>query len=276
MPYLHETTPPRGTAIEIVPGYWRLVAENPGPMTYHGTNTYLFEHEGGVCVIDPGPQDAGHLAALLAAISDRPVGHILLTHSHSDHLGNVAALVGATGAPVAAFHASADSDFIPGIPLRHGDEICGLEVVHTPGHSADHLCYADGRGHLFSGDHVMAWCSTVVGPPPRGDMEAYLASLRLLLGRDDRVYLPGHGPVLPDPRPHVADLLEHRLRREAEIERVLAEGMGDPSQIAERLYAKADPVLRRAAERNVMAHLSKLEAEGRAVETRDGWRLAPA
>ncbi|MGQ7793597.1 MBL fold metallo-hydrolase [Faunimonas sp. B44] len=247
------------------------MAENPGAMTYHGTNTYIVEDRFGTTVIDPGPGDEGHLDAVLAAVSAK-VTRILLTHGHADHVGNAPALRAATGAPIyshATVLAAAPADFT----LADADTVAGFTAVHTPGHAPDHVCYAREDGLLFSGDHVMAWCSTVVGPP-HGDMAAYLDSLRRLLARPENLYLPGHGPQLPDPRPFIQDLLKHRLDREAEIEAALRRGPSTPAALAEYLYAKANPVLRRAAERNVRSHLTKLAAEGRVEQVGDFWRSA--
>ena len=271
--HLTEPEPRRGEAAEIQPGIRRIVAKNPGPMTYHGTNTYLVDSDEGVIVIDPGPADEAHLGHVLAATAGR-VAHILLTHAHSDHVGNVAALRAATGAPVGALAAKGAPAFVPDHALRDGAATGGLTVIHTPGHAPDHLCFARADGVLFSGDHVMGWSSTMVSPPPSGDMTAYLASLALLLARADRRYLPGHGPPIDDPHPRVDALLRHRLARERDIETVLRDRPSSAPEIVGLVYALRDPGLRRAAERSVLAHLAKLEAEGRAVGDGGIWRLA--
>lgn len=265
MPYLTEAEPMRGVARRLLPGISCITAANPGPMTYHGTNTYIIEEPDGIVVLDPGPDDMAHVEAIMAA-TDGKVARILLSHAHLDHLGAVPALRTLTGAPVASFHLSADPGHSPDIALADGARIGQLRAVHTPGHAMDHLCFARDDGLLFSGDHVMAWCSTVVGPPPRGDMAAFFESLRRLIARDDRLYLPGHGPMLPDPQPHVQDLLDRRLSRERDIVEAVANGLSDPVEIAGSLYRKANPTLKRAAERNVRAHLFKLVGEGRVRE----------
>ena len=265
MPYLRELEPERGVARELQPGIRAITAANAGPMTYHGTNTYLLEEPDGVVVVDPGPADSGHVDAIVAATGGKVV-RILLTHSHHDHFGAIRQLQDKTGAPVASFHASADPEHQPDISLFDGAEIGALTAVHTPGHAMDHLCFARADGVLFSGDHVMSWCSTVVGPPPRGDMVAFFGSLRRLIDRPDRLYLPGHGPALPDPQPYVGELLKRRIAREHDIEAAIRDGLSDPYEIAAALYRKANPTLKRAAERNVLSHLAKLVAEGRVAQ----------
>jgi glyoxylase-like metal-dependent hydrolase (beta-lactamase superfamily II) len=269
MPYLKEPKPLRRKSEAVAPGIRRIVANNPSVMTYHGTNTYLLDDEHGTTVLDPGPLDEMHLNDVLEAVSGC-VTRILLTHTHSDHVGNAAALRQATGAPIHS-HALSAEPYRPDVLLSAGDIVAGMTVVHTPGHAADHVCFARGDGLLFSGDHVMGWSSTVVGPP-HGNMTEYLESLRALRQRPDRLYLPGHGPALPDPHPYIDDLLRHRIDREAEIVSALRRGSMGPTDIARRLYAKLDPTLSRAAERNVLSHLAKLTAEGRVEQIGELWR----
>jgi len=268
--FLTEPPPRKGEPLPVRPGIRRVVADNPSVMTYHGTNTYLIDDDGGVMVMDPGPDDAAHVEAVLRATAGR-VSRIVLTHTHHDHLGATAALKAATGAPTVGYHESADPGFTPDIPLRDGDRVGDLTAVFTPGHARDHLCFARADGLLFSGDHVMGWSSSIVNPP-LGDMRAYFASLQLLLRRGDSVYLPGHGPAIDNPHIHVGALLYHRERREREILRVLDQEARDTYELMDRLYSKTDPMLRRAAERNVIAHLIKLERDGHAVQDGDRWR----
>ncbi len=271
MAFLAEPEPQRGTALPVLPGIRRIVAANQGPMTYHGTNTYLIDAPGGLIVLDPGPDDPAHVAAVLAAAG--PVARILLSHTHHDHLGAVPALRAATGAPVYAWHDPAAPGFVPDVPLRDGDMVDGWQAVFTPGHAADHLCFAGPDGVLFSADHVMSWSSSVVSPPG-GVMADYFASLRRLLARDDGMYLPGHGPPLPEPRPFVQDLLAHRMAREDAIMAALGPVPSTTRALTDLLYSQVDERLRRAAERNVLAHLLKLRDEGRASERPDGWAAA--
>jgi glyoxylase-like metal-dependent hydrolase (beta-lactamase superfamily II) len=271
MAFLTEAEPARGVALAVLPGIRRIVASNNGPMTYHGTNTYLLDGPDGTTVLDPGPDDARHVAAILAATDGR-VARIVLTHTHSDHLGAVAALKAATGAPTHAFHRSAAPSFAADVPLRDGDTVAGLTAIHTPGHAADHLTFDFGDGVLFTGDHVMSWNSSIVSPP-RGDMADYMQSLRRLLARRDIVYLSGHGPPLHDPHAYVGDLLARREEREQAIVAAIHQSPLTVEVLADRLYAKTDPMLRYASERNVLAHLLKLEAEGTVTQSGDGWIL---
>ncbi len=270
MNFLTEPEPPRGVALPVHPGIRRIVAGNPGVMTYWGTNTYLIDAPGGILVLDPGPDDPAHVEHVLAA-AGAPVTGILLSHSHHDHLGATRAIRSATGAPVYAWHAPADPALAPDVPLQDGDRVEGWQALHTPGHASDHLCFAGPGGVLFSADHVMSWSSSVVGPPG-GNMADYFASLRRLLARDgDRLYLPGHGPPLPGPAAFTRGLLKHRLDREAAIEALLTRTPRTGRELTEVLYAAVDSRLHRAAERNVMSHLLKLEQESRAALTETGW-----
>lgn len=269
MSFLTEPEPPRGTALPVIPGIRRVVAPNPSSMTYWGTNTYLIDAPGGITVLDPGPDDATHVAAVLAA-AGAPITNILLSHTHHDHLGATAALRQATGAPVAAWRHPAAPGFTPDIPLDDGGTAAGWTAVFTPGHAADHICFSGPDGVLLSADHVMGWSSSVVGPPG-GNMRHYFDSLERLLARPDRIYLPGHGPPLTDPHPFVRDLLAHRRAREAAILAALTTTPQTATALMESLYSKIDPMLKRAAERNVTAHLQKLRDEGRARDASTGW-----
>ena len=269
--FLTEPAPPRGVLLPVLPGVDRLVANNPGHMTYHGTNTYLLGGQEGVTVLDPGPDDAAHVQDIIR-LAPGPIRRILLTHMHSDHCGAVAALKAATGAPLAGWRNSASSAFTPDEPLADGDEVAGTVVLFTPGHAADHLCFARADGVVFSGDVVMAWSTTAISPPG-GDMAAYFASLHRLLARTgDTLYLPGHGPALPDPVAYGSGLLAHRLAREQAVLLALARAPASPTALVEALYPGLEPPLRPAAERSVLAHLLKLAQEGKAqmIESSDG------
>lgn len=278
MAFLQEPEPQRGTLLPVLSGIGRIVARNPGVMTYHGTNTYLIDGEDGISIIDPGPNDAQHVADILAAAGARIITRLVLTHSHFDHMGAAPALQEATGAPVAAFHKSGLEGYTADITLLDESALAGLTAVHTPGHAPDHLCYQfylrDGSKILFSGDHVMSWSSSIVSPPD-GDMLAYYRSLKKVMARDDIYYLPGHGPVLPEPQNLAAELLAHRQKREDMILAALRTQGWSVAALASELYAKADPALKVAATRNVLAHMLKLKEEGIVVEKEPDPTLHP-
>ena len=268
----------------VAPMIRRIVARNPSPFTFRGTGTYVVGN-GEVAVIDPGPDLAEHVGALLAGLAAERVTHILITHTHRDHSPAARAVQAATGAPTYGFgpHAGGkrsdpaveeggDWDFVPDVTLHDGDFIGGrawrFETVHTPGHTSNHLCFAlADSGVLFSGDHVMGWSTSVVAPPD-GDMAAYLASLQKLLGRRDVVYWPTHGPAITEPQDHVRAFIAHRREREAGILECLRAGIGRIDAIVERLYVGLQPGLHRAAGRSVHAHL--IDLVGRDIVVSDG------
>jgi glyoxylase-like metal-dependent hydrolase (beta-lactamase superfamily II) len=273
MAFLSESEPPRSVPLPAAPGIVRMVAPNPGPMTQYGTNTWLIEGADGLTVIDPGPEDAGHVAAIAA---QGRVARILLTHTHPDHLGGAPALQAATGAPIHGWGTPWARDFTPDGALADGEVVAGLMALHTPGHASDHLCFAQlGTGVLFSGDHVMSWSTSIVSPPD-GDMAAYMAGLRRLLGRDDTLYLCGHGAPLPNPLPLVRGMLSHRAGREAAIVATLGRGSATPDALVAAMYAGLDAHLVPAARRSVLAHLLKLQTEVRVVEADGAWHLINA
>ena len=269
MAYLTEAAPPRGEAMTMAPGIRRIVADNPGPMTYHGTNTYLIEGPDGISVLDPGPDDPAHLAAVRQAAGQ--VARILISHSHIDHVAGLATFRAMAAAPVFAF----SPDLAPDHVLADGDSIAGWTALHTPGHAPDHLCFARNDGVVMSADHVMGWSSSIVSPPD-GDMAAYFASLHRMLRRDDRLYLPGHGPAIADPRGHTQFLLDHRIARETAILAALGQGRRRVPDVVDAVYAELADHLRPAAERSVLSHLVKLKAEGRAARAGGSWIIPSA
>ena len=276
MPFLTEPEPVRDVNLPIMPGISRIVANNPGPMTYFGTNTYLIETAAGTVVLDPGPENhPEHIEAIMRETGGN-ISHILISHTHHDHVGGLAELQDKCGAPSVGFKISGLDTFDADIKLSDGDSVAGLAAIHTPGHALD-LCFGvpakNGDRVLFSADHVMSWSTSIVSPPG-GDMKAYFDSLDLLLKREDDVFLPGHGPALRDPRALVKDLLIHRQLREQAIARKLQDGPASTYTIMDTLYSQVDPRLRRAAERNVLAHLMKMEIEGKVVLDGDLWRTA--
>lgn len=291
--------PRHGMPERIAPGVRRVLAPNPSPMTFHGTNSYLVG-DGAVTLIDPGPASEAHLAAILAALAPgERIARILVTHSHADHSGLAPRLAAATGAPVAAFgdsHAGRsplmqalaaegleggegrDAAFRPDETLADGAVVTTsagpVEALHTPGHFGNHLSFRLG-GLIFSGDVAMGWSSSIVSPPD-GEMGDYMASLsRLRALAPDRL-LPGHGAPVEAPAERLDWLRRHRLAREAQILAALAGGPLDAGTLARAIYTDTAPGLLAAAERNVLAHLIDLRARGRvssAYPGGAGWRI---
>jgi glyoxylase-like metal-dependent hydrolase (beta-lactamase superfamily II) len=278
-----------GSVQTIEPLVRRLLAPNPSPFTYTGTQTYIVGR-GTVAVIDPGPDLPDHVAAILAATQGETIGAILCTHTHRDHSPASRALKAATGAPIVGCaplvledagpraDAAFDADYRPDRVLGDGETVSGpgwtLQAVATPGHTSNHLCFAlQESGALFSGDHVMRWSTTVVSPPD-GDMADYMMSLGKLIARDDRIYYPAHGDPVEEPRRFVSAIAAHRRQRERQILTLLDE-MPQPIQsMVERMYAGLDPRLHGAAGRSVLAHLIDLETRQEVVRDGEEWTLA--
>ncbi|WP_267435366.1 MBL fold metallo-hydrolase [Sphingomonas sp. GM_Shp_1] len=281
---------PTGIPILLEPLVSRVLAPNPSPFTYTGTQTHIVGDRD-LAVIDPGPDDPAHLDALLSAIDGRPVRAILITHHHRDHSPASRPLAKATGAPImgaAPFavdyeggrsDAAFDRDYAPDHVLAEGEGVAGdgwtLTALATPGHTSNHLAFAlpETRA-LFSGDHVMGWSTSIVSPPD-GDMADYMASLEKLMERDDRVYYPGHGEAVDNPQRLVRGMLGHRKQREGQILRLL--GQGDDLTIAAmtaRMYVGLNPKLLPAAERSVLAHLYDLRTRGLVREEGASWTSA--
>ena len=270
---------------EIAPGVRAIAADNPGPFTFKGTVSYIVGR-GRVAIIDPGPDDAAHVAALLDAVRGETVTHIFVTHTHRDHSPAVPKVKAATGATVFAqgphrpsrplqtgevhrLDGSADMDFRPDISLADGEMVSGdgwtLEAVATPGHTANHMAFAFKEADLlFAGDHVMAWSTTIVAPPD-GAMSDYMASLHKLAARSEPIYLPGHGAPVRQARRYVQFLIRHRQGREASILHRLSKGAADIPTIVKAVYIGLDPRLIGAAGLSVLAHLEELVARGTVV-----------
>ena len=280
---------PTGIAIAVDPLVTRVLAPNPSPFTYTGTQTYLVG-TADVAVIDPGPDDPDHIAALLAAIAGRPVVAILCTHTHRDHSPAAPAVKSATGAPIIGCaplslddsgpraDAAFDTTYAPDRVLTDGETVTGqgwtLEAVATPGHTSNHLCFAlPESGVLFTGDHVMGWSTTVVSPPD-GDMAQFMASLDKLMHRKDRVYFPAHGEPVEKPHRFVRGLIGHRKQREGQILRLLKQDVAAIPAMVERMYAGLDPRLHGAAGRSVLAHLIDLQARGLVAQEGEAWKIA--
>lgn len=271
------------------PGIARVLTHNPSPFTYYGTQTYLVG-EDELAVIDPGPDLPEHLDALNRAIGSRPVVAIMCTHTHRDHSPAARPLSEATGAPIVGCaplvldtagpraDEAFDSRYSPDRVLDDGDavEVDGrrLIAVATPGHTSNHLCFAEERsGALFSGDHVMGWSTTVVFPPD-GDMAAYMASLRKLRERYDRTYYPAHGPQVDNPQQYVRSLIGHRMQREKQILKLVSQTSRDIPDIVASAYPGLDPRLTTAAGGSVLAHLLDLETRGLVEREGEQWKAA--
>ena len=283
-----DTAPEPGAATEIEPGLRRVLAPNPSPMTHWGTNTYLLGSGREICVVDPGPEDSGHLEAILAATRGARITQIVVTHSHKDHSPLAARLAAHSGASIAAFGPSeagrspvmqalaasgfagggegVDADFAPDRLLSDGEVIAGpdwsLEALHTPGHMGNHLCLALGDV-ILTGDHVMGWASSLVSPPD-GDVSDFMGSCARLALRQARRLAPGHGAPIEDPLARLDWLISHRRGREAQILEALGAGPGPltADTLASRIYADIPPHLLPAAQRNVFAHLIDLAVKG--------------
>lgn len=278
--------PPTGIVERVHPLVRRVLAPNPSPFTFTGTQTYIVG-EGEVAVIDPGPDSAPHIGALLSAVRKERVTAILCTHTHRDHSPASRTLAAATGAPIVGCAPLAIEDdgpraddsfdfaYAPDRVFGDGEHVSGggwsLSAVATPGHTSNHLCFAMAdTGILFTGDHVMGWSTTVVSPPD-GDMTAYMESLDLLLGRTDRLYLPAHGPGIEDPHDHVRRLIEHRRTRERQIVGGLEAAGGSIPVLVADVYADVDARLHPAAARSVLAHLVDLERRGLVRQEGERW-----
>jgi glyoxylase-like metal-dependent hydrolase (beta-lactamase superfamily II) len=272
-------------SLEVLePGIARLLAHNPSPFTFTGTQSY-FAGEAEVAVIDPGPDFPEHIDAILAALGGRRLVAIACTHTHRDHSPAARALAAAIGAPIVGCaalslasvgpraDASFDGDYRPDRVLEDGESIDvdghPLTAVATPGHTSNHLCFAY-RGALFTGDHVMGWSTTVVVPPD-GDMGDYMASLEKLRGRDDRIYYPAHGPAVPKPQQLVRGMMGHRMQRERQILKRLGEGDRTVVEIVAAAYPGLDARLVPAAGGSVTAHLLDLQRRGLVEAQDDQW-----
>lgn len=278
--------PQVGKPLVLAPDLALVLAPNPSPMTDRGTNTYLLGRQS-LAIIDPGPDDPAHLAALMGAIDGRMVSHILLTHSHLDHAPLAGPLARLTGAPVLAFGDSSagrsrvmqdlaaqglagggegvDHNFRPDRQLQDTQSISGdwgkLTALHTPGHMGNHLCFIWGNA-VFTGDHVMGWASSLVSPPD-GDLTDFMQSCTRLSSIAASIFYPAHGAPVTDPAGRLGWLIQHRLTREAQIIQALQQGPATVSRIAGLIYADLPQGLVAAAERNVFAHLIDLHQRGR-------------
>ncbi len=289
-----------GETEQLEPLVRRVLAPNPSPYTYTGTQTWLVGGGTEVAVIDPGPAGGsqpghadingeGHVEAILRAVGDARITAIMCTHTHRDHSPAAIPLQAATGAPIIGCaplvladdgprgDSAFDATYAPDLVLADGDRVSGdgwtLQAVATPGHTSNHLCYSlTQTGALFTGDHVMKWSTSVVSPPD-GDMAAYMASLQKLYDRDDRVYYPAHGPAVEKPRQLVRGMIGHRRQRERQIVKLLSVGEGNVAAMVKVMYKGLDPRLHGAAARSVLAHLIELEQRGTVYKTGEHWSI---
>src|SRR4051812_3451614 len=282
IPYDKEFDLAPDTVEEVRPGVRRILCNNPGPFTFKGTVSYIVGR-GRVAIIDPGPVDEAHSAALLDAVRGETVTHIIVTHTHRDHSPGASRIKAATGAPTFAegphrasrplftgeavrIESGGDSDFHPDTILRDGDTVSGpgwtLQAITTPGHTANHMAFALKEANvLFSGDHVMAWSTPVVAPPD-GSMTDYMASLEKLALRSEPTYFPGHGGAVRDAPRFVQHYIQHRRAREQSIVHRLGKGETDIPSLVRAIYIGLDPRLVKAAGRSVFAHLEDLVMRG--------------
>jgi len=266
-----------GSRVEVM----RLLAPNASPMTGPGTNTYLMG-SAELALVDPGPAETSHIDAILAAIGERPLKWILVTHTHADHSPAATPIAQATGAELVGIPAPAggrhDRSFAPAREYRHGEVLAGaefsIELIHTPGHVSNHFCYLlVDEGLLFTGDHILQGTTSVILPPD-GDMSDYLTSLAELRKRNLKFLAPGHGAILAEPDRAIDDLIAHRNQREAKIVRTLSEiGVTDLENLTLRVYDDVAPHLLPWARLTLEAHLIKLHRESRVTETAQGWSL---
>lgn len=278
IPYVREIDFEYGRVDQVSPLIRRVIANNPGPFTYVGTGTYIVGH-GEVAVIDPGPDLAEHLHAILAATTGERVTHVLVTHHHSDHSPLSRPIAEAHGAKVygravatppieGEIRLEAGYDrFEPDVTVDTGDVLTGpgwtIEAIHTPGHTSNHICYAlREENALFSGDHIMGWSTTVITPPD-GDMGDYLASLETIRARGFSTLWPTHGAPITDPGPFIEAYAAHRLDRERQIIARLEAGDETIKAMVPTIYAAVDPRLHPAAAHSVLAHMIELVRTGR-------------
>lgn len=282
---------PYAVAEQVSPLIRRVLAYNPSPFSYTGTQTYIVG-KGEVAVIDPGPlgDDPAHVEALIRILDGEKIIAIMCTHTHRDHSPAAAPLAAATGAPIIGCaplvleddgpraDASFDATYVPDRILADGESVSGpgwtLTAVATPGHTSNHLCFAlQQEKALFSGDHVMGWSTSVVSPPD-GDMAAYMRSLALLIERDDAVYYAAHGAPIENPKRLVRGMMGHRKQREGQIIRLLDAGVGHIPDMVASMYKGVDKRLHPAAGRSVLAHLIDLRERGVVTGAGEDWALA--
>ncbi len=280
---------PTGLSEQMEPLVARVLAGNPSPYTYTGTQTYIVGNASDRAVIDPGPAIDSHIDAIVTAIGDAKIAAIMCTHTHRDHSPAAAPLAALTGAPIIGCaplvleddgpraDESFDRYYNPDQVLKDGDTFAGdgwtIEAVATPGHTSNHLCLAvQESGALFTGDHVMAWSTSVIVPPD-GDMADYMASLQKIYEREDKVYYPAHGKKVKNPRQLVRGMMGHRKQRERQILKILEASPALIPDMVTQMYKGLDPRLVGAAGQSVRAHLIDLQNRGVAGEANGLWSM---
>ena len=291
IPFIQKYDFEYGAIEELTPLIRRVTAKNPSGFSFHGTGTYIVGR-GKVAVIDPGPLLDEHIAALKECLAGEEITHILITHTHYDHSPAAAPLKEYWQCPTYGYgpHGGhrdgdnvivlegADMDFTPDVEIRHGDIIEGdgwtIECVFTPGHTSNHMCFAlKEEAALFSGDHVMGWSTTVIGPPD-GNMTQYLESLELLLERDDEIYWPTHGTCIKDVKSYVRSYINHRVDRENQIIDCLEQGTDLIAEMVPVMYKDTDKSLHGAAARSVLAAMERLVTMGKVSASGDSVELS--
>tara|TARA_B100000676_G_C18087299_1_gene856142 strand:+ start:4043 stop:4933 length:891 start_codon:yes stop_codon:yes gene_type:complete len=283
IPFVRDVEFEYGVVDQVSPLIRRVICNNPGGFTFHGTGTYIIG-QGEVAVIDPGPLDDDHIVALERAVQGETVTHILITHTHRDHSPAAAPFKKSTGAPTYGYgphggdrggpkvEEGGDYEFLPDHVIKDGDVIEGkgwtFEAIHTPGHTSNHICFAlREENAIFTGDHVMGWSTSVISPPD-GNMSDYMKSLSKILARKEEIYWPTHGPAITGPKAHVEAFIAHRNGREDAILDCIRKGRNTIPAMVEVMYADVDKRLHRAAGRSVFAHLLHMAETGRV--TADG------
>ncbi|MFK7842966.1 MAG: MBL fold metallo-hydrolase [Sphingorhabdus sp.] len=281
---------PTGLCEQMEPLVARVLAGNPSPYTYTGTQTYVVGNGLDRAVIDPGPAIDAHIDAIVAAVGDAKIRAIMCTHTHRDHSPAAAPLSERTGAPIIGCaplvladdgpraDESFDKYYKPDRVLADGETISGdgwtIEAVATPGHTSNHLCLAvQESGAMFTGDHVMAWSTSVIVPPD-GDMADYMTSLQKLYEREDKVYYPAHGKKITNTRQLVRGMMGHRKQRERQIVMLLEEGPAAIVDMVPKMYKGLDPRLKGAAGQSVRAHLIDLQNRGKVTQSDEVWAMA--
>lgn len=267
-----------GVADKLSPRVKRVIANNPGPFTFTGTGTYIVG-TGDVAVIDPGPADAEHINAILAATEGETISHILVTHTHIDHSPGCALLLDHCDAQTWGYgphglgraktedEFGADTNFNPDVTVTDGQSIAGtnwtLQCLHTPGHAANHLSfYLPEENALFCGDAVMGWSTTIVSPPD-GSMKDYMETLALLMRRKDEIFYPTHGSPVTNPQQYLQALLQHRIEREQQAISCIENGVNKIADMVPVIYTELDPAMYPAAARSLFATIECLVQQGR-------------